>query len=127
MKKHKILKIVLIVIGSIMLYTLIPLLLVLVLCLGFNDKYEITTDINKYEDVIGNKSKNKYKDKWGMDEKIFPKSIKELDVEDFKMVYYDPLDKQYLSYLVVDYQKEEYDNEVKRLEKIGKEKYKGYY
>ena len=62
-----------------------------------------------------------------MSEEIFPKSINELNVKDFKMVYLDAWDNQYLSYLVVDYPKDEYEEEVERLNKYGIEDYIGYY
>jgi len=123
MKKQKnILKITTIIIGSIIIFGYLFLL-----CLGYYNKYEITTDINNYQEIIGPDSKNKYKDKWGMSEEIFPKKIKNLNVLDFKMIYYDPFDKQYLSYLVIDYDKEEYDKEIERLNNYGIENYIGYY
>ncbi len=41
--------------------------------------------------------------KWGMDETIWPKKITDdMKVADFKMVYYNPWDAQYLGYLVID-------------------------
>ena len=123
MKKQKnILKTTIIIIGSIIIFGYLFLL-----CLGYYNKYEITTDINNYQEIIGTDSKNKYKDKWGMSEEIFPKTIEKLNVLDFKMIYYDPFDKQYLSYLVIDYDKEEYDKEIERLNNYGIENYIGYY
>lgn len=95
--------------------------------MGGLNKTEITTDKSKYQEVIGINSKDKYNNKWGMSEKIFPKTISNIDVKDFKMIYYDPWDKQYLSYLVVDYSKNDYKKEVSRLNKIGIEDYIGYY
>ena len=62
-----------------------------------------------------------------MSEEIFPKSINELNVKDFKMVYLDAWDKQYLSFLVVDYSKTKYEKEIERLNKYGIEDYIGYY
>ena len=62
-----------------------------------------------------------------MSEEIFPKSINELNVKDFKMVYLDAWDNQYLSYLVVDYSKAEYKKEIERLNKYGIKDYIGYY
>ena len=123
MKKQKnILKITIIIIGSIIIFGYLFLL-----CLGYYNKYEITTDINNYKKIIGIDSKDKYKDKWGMSEEIFPKTIENINVLDFKMIYYDPFDKQYLSYLVIDYDKEEYDKEIERLNNYGIENYIGYY
>ena len=126
MKKQKnVLKVISIVIS------VIAINLVMVICLlGMLGKYkkcEITTDKSKYQQVIGVKAENKYRDKLGMSEEIFPKSIDNLNVSDFKMVYYDPWDKQFLSYLVVDYNEDEYVKEVERLSNYGIEEYIGYY
>lgn len=89
---------------------------------------EETTEKSKYNDVIGKNAKEEYKNKWGFDESIFPSSIKGLDgVKDFKMVYYNPWDAQYLAYLVVDYNSEEYQKEVERLTSYGISEYEGYY
>ena len=102
MKKQKnILKVVSIIIGAIAIN--LAIVIGLLFMLGKYNKYEITTDKSKYVEVIGENAINKYKDKWGMSEEIFPKDINNLNVLDFKMVYFDPFDKQYLAYLVVDY------------------------
>ncbi len=91
-------------------------------------KPEVTTDISAYQDVIGTDAKNNYKNKWDMVEDIFPKSITEnMNMDDFKMVYYNPWDAQYLSYLVVDYAPDEYEKEVKRLVAYPSTTYKGYF
>ena len=66
--------------------------------------------------------------KWGMDETIWPKEITdEMTVTDFKMVYYNPWDAQYLGYLVVDYAADDYAEEVKRLKAYESTEYIGYY
>ena len=123
MKKRNI---ILLVFGCIMVNLLFVGLLVFYVAKGFDDVYEITTNITEYDSVIGKNAKDKYKDKWGMSEEIFPSSIKDLNVSDFKMVYYDPWDKQFLSYLVIDYA-ETFDKEVERLNSIGITKYIGNY
>ena len=118
-------KIILIIVASIFINIVIVLS-----CIFILEKYsqqEITTDTSKYQELIGIEAKNQYKDKWGMSEEIFPKKIDNLNVSNFKMIYYNTLDKQYLSYLVVDYTEDEYNKEVERLNKYGIEKYIGYY
>lgn len=80
-------------------------------------------DISKYNQVIGSHAKNEYQNKWGMSEEIFPEYVTNLNVQDFKSVYYDPWDAQYLSYLVIDYDEEE----VNRLKSIGIDDYMGIY
>lgn len=63
-----------------------------------------------------------------MDESIWPRSINDAsDVADFKMVYYNPWDAQYLGYLVIDYPAEEYATEAARLKEYPSTDYVGYY
>ena len=115
-----------IMIGIIAISLLVFLGCIFILMGGLN-KEEVITDTSKYQEVIGTNANSKYKDKWGMSEEIFPKSINKLNVKDFKMVYLDAWDNQYLSYLVVDYSKTDYEKEVERLNKYGIEDYIGYY
>ena len=119
------LKILLIVVVVLIARTILIFGFAILLSLGVD--YDVTTNVSEYNKVIGEKAEGQYEIKWGMSEEIFPSSIKSLDVDDFKMVYYDPWDKQFLSYLIVDYDKETYQKEVSRLEKIGIDKYIGYY
>ncbi len=66
--------------------------------------------------------------KWGMDETIWPATITDsMNVADFKMVYYNPWDAQYLGYMVVDYSADAYTEEVKRLKEYKSTEYIGYY
>ena len=126
MKKQKnILKVVSIIISVIAIN--LAIIICLLAMLGKYNKYEITTDKSKYQEVIGVNAETKYRDKWGMSEEIFPEDINGLNVLDFKMVYFNPFDKQYLSYLVVDYTENEYKKEVERLNNYGIEEYIGYY
>ena len=127
MKKQKnMFKYIAIIIGIIAIIMLVAFNCIFIFMGGLN-KEEVITDTNKYQDVIGINAKNKYQDKWGMSEEIFPKTINELNVKDFKTVYLDAWDNQYLSYLVVDYSKNKYEKEVKRLNEYGIEDYNGYY
>ena len=91
-------------------------------------KPEINTDINLYNEYMGENAKEEYRTKWGMNEDIFPKKITEnMNVVDYKMVYYNPWDAQFLSYLVVDYNKEDYEKEIQRLKEYKSTNYLGYY
>lgn len=121
----RIFKIALVLIVIILIEICINLGIVYLLSLG--ETVKVTKNLSKYDDVIGDKAKDNYENKWDMSEKIFPKSINDLEVKDFKMVYYNPWDAQYLSYLVVDYNEEEYNKELERLNKVGIDKYIGYY
>ena len=50
-----------------------------------------------------------------------------MNVIDYKMVYYNPWDAQYLSYLVIDYNEQAYEKECKRLKEYKSTEYIGYY
>ena len=85
-------------------------------------------DIALYQDYIGSNARREYRDKLDMDESIFPKQISEdMDVADYKMVYYNPWDPQWLSYLVVDYDDAAWEAELNRLRNYPSTKYMGYY
>lgn len=91
-------------------------------------KPEEDTDITNYSQYMGESAEDKYRNKWGMDERIFPAEItSDMNVLDYKMVYYNPWDAQYLSYLVVGYDKDAYELEADRLRDCGVEDYTGYY
>ena len=127
MKKQKDKLRTIIIVGVIVLIQIILVVgTYLFLTVGFDNRLHITTNKTEYNSVIGSTSKGRYKDKWGMSEEIFPKSIKELNVLDFKMINESFIDDQYLSYLVVDYDESSYKKEIERLNKIGIEKYNYY-
>lgn len=89
---------------------------------------EENTDIALYNQFMGENANEEYRSKCGMDESIFPESItEEMKVQDYKMVYYNPWDPQYLSYLVVEYDEEQYQAEVERLKAYPSEEYMGIY
>ena len=116
-----------IIIGTIIGTQIILVLgTILLLNHNYNNRLYKTKDIKEYNNVIGSTSKGKYKDKWSMSEEIFPKSIKKLNVLDFKMINESFIDDQYLSYLVVDYDEKSYQKEIERLKKLGIEKYNYY-
>lgn len=86
------------------------------------------TDISHYSRYMGENAEKEYIQKWNMDESIFPEEITDkMHVADYKMVYYNPWDAQYLSYLVVEYDEEDYNAEVERLKKYDSTEYTGYY
>lgn len=77
--------------------------------------------------MIGENAKGNYQNKWGMKETIFPEAVQEKQVKDFKMIYDNPWDAQFLCYLVVQYPAEEYAKEIQRLQEIGVQSYQGNY
>lgn len=92
------------------------------------DKAPVTdTDPAHYTQYMGENAKEEYRDKWGMDESIFPEKLDGLDVKEYSMTRYDPWDAQFLSYLTVQYDNEGYAAEVQRLADCGISKYMGYY
>lgn len=95
---------------------------------GMNSKEIVTTNLSEYSQIIGATESAEYSKPWGMSEIIFPREIKKsYDVKSFKSVYYNPWDANYLKYLEVDFNDEDYQEEVKRLKDLGIQKYKGYY
>ena len=125
-KKNIVLIIVLSILGLFLLtaFTIIPFFLILYSTA--TSKPIITDNIDKYDQVIGDQSEYSYK--WGMNEEIFPKKIKEsYDVKEFVNVYYNPWDANYLTFLEIEYNDEDYDKEINRLKEIGIERYKGIY
>ena len=86
------------------------------------------TDVSHYLQYMGESAEEEYADKWNMKEEIFPEKITdEMQVTDYKMVYYNPWDAQYLSYLVVEYEEEAYNAEIERLENYASTEYLGNY
>ena len=115
-------------IGFVMHFVDIILATILLLISSFFSQVEINEDILKYNQYIGQEAIEPYRVKSSMDEEIFPESITDnMDVEDYKMVYYNPWDAQYLSYLVVNYDESDYEAEVSRLKSYDSTEYIGYY
>ncbi len=93
-------------------------------------KPEVCNDIKKYTERMSfsYEGTDTLWNKWGMDESIWPRTIKDVsDVIDYKMVYHDPWDAQYLGYLVMDYADEDYAAETSRLKAYPSTDYIGYY
>ncbi len=130
-KKHKI---AILVVGVVLLGGFLIWLLTGSALLGFlylsqkSAKVDVHTDINMYEKFIGKNAYVEFRDKWGMDETIFPEKITDnMTVKDYKTLYYNPWDAQYLSYLVVKYDGMEYAREIERLQAYESTEYLGYY
>lgn len=92
---------------------LVVLFIVYVYC----DTREKITDINKYEEYLGNNGK--YKENYGTYNDIFPDEISEnAQVEDFCYYYYNPWDACYLGYLVYTCDAKSFEKEYARLRDI---------
>ncbi len=101
-----------------------------VLLAGCVGRVEVYEDISSYAERMSfsDRMADPKWHKWDMDETIWPEKITDsMAVSDYKMVYYDPWDAQYLGYLVVDYPAEEYAAEVERLKSYPSTEYIGYY
>lgn len=128
-KKHLVLKIVLIAAGVSLLWWIVSTVLILCM-LGVivsSAKVEEDHDPAHYSQYMGENARSEYRSKWGMDETIFPETTADLDVTDYCMVYYDPWDAQFLSYLTVEYTENAYERECKRLEAFPSTAYEGFY
>lgn len=91
-------------------------------------KVEEYSDVAEYSRFMGENADEEYRNKWDMDESIFPAAITEdMNVQDYKMVYYNPWDAQYLSYLVVQYDEAQYETETARLREYASTDYEGIY
>lgn len=94
----------------------------------FFSKPDVDRKVSHYSRYFGEAVLEKYSDKWGIDDSIFPEAITEdMDAQDFIMVYYNPFDAQYLSYLVVSYEDEAYEQEMERLQAYESTEYLGNY
>ncbi|MBR5370023.1 MAG: helix-turn-helix transcriptional regulator [Bacilli bacterium] len=123
-QKEKLKKII--IIGTVLLsQILLFVLTIVILNYEYDNRLHQTTNLKDYNDVIGPKAKGIYENKWDMSEEIFPKKLNG-KVEYFKMLCDDFWDKQFLSYLVIDYNEEDYNKEIERLEKLGIEEYNYY-
>ena len=122
-------KIALIVAGAVIVQNLVVGGLIFLLVYG-GIKAEVAadTDVKNYSRYMGAEAEDVYRNKWDMDEEIFPAELtKEMEVLDYSMVYYDPWDAQYLSYLTVRYSDSDYAEELSRLEAYDSTPYLGYY
>ena len=128
-KKHLVWKIVLIACAVGAVFWIGSILLILAM-MGFivgSAKISEDRDPAHYSQYMGETALPEYQSKWCMDETIFPETTAGLDVTEYCMVYYDPWDAQYLSYLTVSYPADAYAAETERLGNYPSTPYEGYY
>ena len=97
---------------------------------SITSKPEVYDQIDHYTEYMSfsNDNADSIWNKWGMDESIWPRKINDVsNVIDYKMVYYNPWDAQYLGYLVIDYTDGDYAAEAARLKEYSSTDYIGYY
>lgn len=128
-RKKVLIIILIIILAAVLFYSLAIGFIFVLLFLDIGTaKVEVHTDVMDYEKYIGIEAQEEYANKWGMDESIFPKEITDdMEVLDYKMVYYNPWDAQYLSYLTVIYDEQDYKEEVDRLADYESTDYLGNY
>lgn len=90
--------------------------------------FNLDEDKQNYSQYMGENALKEYRNKRAMDESIFPAELtEEMEVLNYKMLYYNPFDQQYLSYLTVTYSPEDYEKEIQRLNAYESTDYKGIY
>lgn len=92
-------------------------------------RVQVFEDVAKYTTYIGEECHKEYGRKRTGGFEIFPEQITlQMYVREFKYVYYNPWDPQYVAYLTVEYKDNEaYEEELNRLREIGVESYEGIY
>ncbi len=130
-KKKTIIGIVIVIVALAVIKLLAPIGLAGILLIGsVNSKPEVYDDIENYAEYMSfsHDSTDTKWNKWDMDESIWPFTIEDVSrVADYKMVYYNPWDAQYLGYLVMDYSEADYAAETARLKDYPSTGYIGYY
>ncbi len=90
--------------------------------------FTIDEDERNYSQYMGENALEEYRNKLDMDESIFPAELTEdIKVRNYKMLYCNPFDPQYLSYLTVTYSPADYEKEIQRLNAYESTDYKGIY
>ena len=107
----KSIKVILIILGAILAIPSTGLVIFLLVLFLVDGRVRTHTDIEDYEKYrSGPNAEEEYRTRWGMDEDIWPGKITDdMNVADYKLVYYNPWDAQYVGYLVVDYDSAAYE------------------
>ena len=132
---NKVLMTVIIVLTGVILTVSIMWILAAYLIVGmfalifYSAKIKVYEDVAEYNEYIHNpKNGGEYQTCNGEMFEIFPESIEDPSkVEEFKFVYYNPWDAQYITYLTINYDEDEYNKEIARLQNLGIEEYKDFY
>ena len=113
--------IVLLVIVGIFMFFIVALAGIRAFIYFWKDIRDVTTDIGKYEEYLG--EDGDYKENFGRYNDIFPNAIPaSAEIEEFCYYYYNLWDPCYLGYLVYTCGEEEYQKEYERLKNIDSSK-----
>lgn len=86
-----------------------------------------THNKNSYVNIIDNRDEH-FSSRWNINNIVFPHELSaEMKEVSFLRAYCAPLDSTEMAWLVVDYPKDRYKEEIDRLEKIGSTEYIGHY
>lgn len=132
---NKVLMTVIIVVTGVILTVSVLWILSVYLIIGlfalifYTAKIKVYEDVEEYNEYIHNSEPGGiYQTCNGEMFDIFPDEIEDTSkVDEFKFVYYNPFDAQYVTYLTIDYDEDEYNKEIARLENLGIEEYKDIY
>ena len=132
--KNKVVMTIISVLTSVILVYVVLRIFIVYIVIGlfallfYSARIKVYDDVADYNKYIHNPEKNEYQYCNGEMFEIFPESIDDTSkVEEFKFVYYNPWDAQYVTYLTVDYDENEYNAEINRLTNLGIEEYKSIY
>lgn len=89
---------------------------------------EVHEDVSEYSRFFGPEATERYLSEEALDPAIFPATLTpEMDVREFKMIYYNPWDPQWLGWLTVTYSEADYAREAERLAAFPRGNYEGIY
>lgn len=120
------------------------LLLILALCLSLSgcalgtamgllglsqlEQPEVHEDVSEYSRFFGPEATEPFLAQETLDPAIFPAALSpEMEVREFKMIYYNPWDPQWLGWLTVAYSEADYAREAERLAAFPRGDYEGVY
>ena len=95
----------------------------------FNEEKEVRVveDIGMYDKIMGENPEYDYQFKSGNHEEVFPRNITGLNVISFKCASNLWAGAEYVISMVVEYDDDTFEQEIKRLEKVGTQEYLGEY
>ena len=94
----------------------------------FGDTVHVYEDAADYGRFFGPEATERFLSEETLDPAIFPAALTpEMDVREFKMIYYNPWDPQWLGWLTVVYSEADYARETERLAAFPRGNYKGIY
>lgn len=95
---------------------------------AFSDTVHVYEDGSEYGRFFGPEATEHFLSEETLDPAIFPAALtSEMDVREFKMIYYNPWDPQWLGWLTVAYSEADYAREAERLAAFPRGSYEGIY